>query len=143
MVFRPKIDVLYALSLILAVAVPLTIVLTQPQLVTTDDVITAMVIIALCALFILFLVTNMRYEVPNNTLAVKALFFSKNIPLANIKRVTHNISFVSGPALSCKRLVIHYKARKNGMVEDRTVSISPKDREAFLAAIEQKLSDSI
>ena len=85
MVFRPKIDVLYALSLLLAVAVPLTIVLTQPQLVTTDDVITAMVIIALCALFILFFL-------PKKSILSETIFLKLMIP--------HLSLIVSGP-LEC------------------------------------------
>lgn len=87
-------------------------------------------------IFIIWLpIFNTYYVVENNTLVIKSLVFRWKINLNDITQIEPTHNPLSSPALSLDRLKIYYM--KNGKIA--TVMISPKNKEAFLQAINKRL----
>lgn len=68
------------------------------------------------------------YQVDDYQLLVKSGLFSWKIPLSEIESIEPTHSFLSAPALSLDRLVIHYG-------DGKRVVVSPKDKQGFIEAI--------
>ncbi|WP_336940358.1 PH domain-containing protein [Acinetobacter pittii] len=87
-------------------------------------------------IFIIWLpIFNTYYVVENNTLVIKSLVFRWKINLNDITQIEPTHNPLSSPALSLDRLKIYYM--KNEKIA--TVMISPKNKEAFLQAINKRL----
>lgn len=87
-------------------------------------------------IFIIWLpIFNTYYVVENNTLVIKSLVFRWKIKLNDITQIEPTHNPLSSPALSLDRLKIYYI--KNEKIA--TVMISPKNKEAFLQAINKRL----
>ena len=87
-------------------------------------------------IFIIWLpIFNTYYVVENNTLVIKSLVFRWKIKLNDITQIEPTHNPLSSPALSLDRLKIYYM--KNEKIA--TVMISPKNKEAFLQAINKRL----
>lgn len=87
-------------------------------------------------IFIIWLpIFNTYYVVENGTLVIKSLVFRWKININDITQIEPTHSLLSSPALSLDRLKIYYM--KNGKIA--TVMISPKNKEAFLQAINKRL----
>ncbi|WP_336975432.1 PH domain-containing protein [Acinetobacter pittii] len=87
-------------------------------------------------IFIIWLpIFNTYYVVENNTLVIKSLVFRWKININDITQIEPTHNPLSSPALSLDRLKIYYI--KNEKIA--TVMISPKNKEAFLQAINKRL----
>lgn len=87
-------------------------------------------------IFIIWLpIFNTYYVVENGTLVIKSLVFRWKININDITQIEPTHNPLSSPALSLDRLKIYYM--KNGKIA--TVMISPKNKEAFLQAINKRL----
>lgn len=87
-------------------------------------------------IFIIWLpIFNTYYVVENNTLVIKSLVFRWKININDITQIEPTHNPLSSPALSLDRLKIYYM--KNEKIA--TVMISPKNKEAFLQAINKRL----
>lgn len=87
-------------------------------------------------IFIIWLpIFNTYYVVENNTLVIKSFVFRWKIKLNDITQIEPTHNPLSSPALSLDRLKIYYM--KNEKIA--TVMISPKNKEAFLQAINKRL----
>lgn len=71
-----------------------------------------------------------RYTLDRNRLLVKSGPFRWSIPVAEISNIEPTSNPLSSPALSLDRLQIEYSG-------GRRLMISPKDKEAFLAELEE------
>ncbi len=80
-----------------------------------------------------WLFTSTYYEVQSEVLRIKCGPFSWRIPLDQIRSVKKSPSLLSGPALSLQRLKILYN-------DNKSIVVSPKDQERFLAAIGKDLA---
>ena len=135
MVFRSAVDRWYY-----AVAIGLPVVLlhrTYRALETGNATVMAIVVCAIlpAAALPIWLLLATNYRVESGNLRVRCGPFSWTIPLDQIESVQPSRSVLSSPALSLDRLRIRYG---NG----RSVLVSPRDKEAFLAAIGQSGTDS-
>jgi len=87
-------------------------------------------------IFIIWLpIFNTYYVVEDNTLVIKSLVFRWKININDITQIEPTHNPLSSPALSLDRLKIYYM--KNEKIA--TVMISPKNKEAFLQAINKRL----
>ncbi|MEO9301136.1 PH domain-containing protein [Acinetobacter pittii] len=87
-------------------------------------------------IFLIWLpIFNTYYVVENNTLMIKSLVFRWKINIDDITQIEPTHNPLSSPALSLDRLKIYYI--KNEKIA--TVMISPKNKEAFLQAINKRL----
>lgn len=87
-------------------------------------------------IFIMWLpIFNTYYVVENGTLVIQSLVFRWKININDITQIEPTHNPLSSPALSLDRLKIYYM--KNGKIA--TVMISPKNKEAFLQAINKRL----
>lgn len=94
-----------------------------------------LIIYSLVILVIWLPIFNTYYVVENNTLVIKSLVFRWKINLNDITQIEPTHNPLSSPALSLDRLKIYYM--KNEKIA--TVMISPKNKEAFLQAINKRL----
>lgn len=94
-----------------------------------------LIIYSLVILVIWLPIFNTYYVVENNTLVIKSLVFRWKIKLNDITQIESTHNPLSSPALSLDRLKIYYM--KNEKIA--TVMISPKNKEAFLQAINKRL----
>lgn len=94
-----------------------------------------LIIYSLVIFIIWFPIFNTYYVVENNTLVIKSLVFRWKIKLNDITQIEPTHNPLSSPALSLDRLKIYYM--KNEKIA--TVMISPKNKEAFLQAINKRL----
>jgi len=87
-------------------------------------------------IFLIWLpIFNTYYVVENGTLVIKSLVFRWKININDITQIEPTHNPLSSPALSLDRLKIYYM--KNRKIV--TVMISPKNKEAFLQAINKRL----
>ncbi|WP_156110438.1 PH domain-containing protein [Brevibacillus thermoruber] len=86
--------------------------------------------------FLLWLVTSVCYIIENDALIIQYGPFKKIIPLDSINRVRKTSNPLASPALSLKRLEIVYNHQK-------TVLISPKDREAFMRLLQKRCPHAV
>ncbi len=94
-----------------------------------------LVIYSLIILVIWLPISNTYYVVEDNTLVIKSLVFRWKININDITQIEPTHNPLSSPALSLDRLKIYYM--KNEKIA--TVMISPKNKEAFLQAINKRL----
>ena len=83
------------------------------------------------AILLLLIFFNIKYSLSDDELFVKNGFSTQSIPLKDITHITPTNSILSAPALSLDRIEIRY--------EGGSIVISPKDREGFYHAIQQRV----
>lgn len=102
--------------------------------------ISEMIIISIIYIVIFYIIWlpifNTKYQIKDDCIEVKSMFFKWNIPLKEIKNINFCTSFISAPALSISRIEIIYSSK--GIRE--TIMISPKDRDTFRKELDKKIS---
>ncbi len=83
-------------------------------------------------LVMLGLVFPCRYTILADTLSIRSGLIVSQIPLAEIVGAEPSASLRNGPALSLKRVAIR--------TEKKTVILSPREREEFLAMLARRIS---
>ena len=83
------------------------------------------------ALLLLVLFFNIKYTLTADTLLVKNGFSTQSISLEDITHITPTSSTLSAPALSLDRIEIRY--------EGGSIVISPKDKDGFYRAIQERV----
>ena len=83
------------------------------------------------AILLLLIFFNIKYSLSDDELFVKNGFSTQSIPLNDITHIIPTNSMLSAPALSLDRIEIRY--------EGGSIVISPKDREGFYRAIQQRV----
>lgn len=83
------------------------------------------------AILLLLIFFNVKYSLSDDELFVKNGFSTQSIPLKDIIYVIPTNSMLSAPALSLDRIEIKY--------EGGSIVISPKDREGFYHAIQERV----
>lgn len=128
-VFRSKVDrfivVVLGTAASLSLAISVVVAVLSPS--ATE---TALVLGGWCAFTsaVVWLLRSTRYVVEETRLLVRSGPFTWRIPFETIEAVLPSTSPVAAPALSIDRLEIRGKG-------DRSLRISPRDREGFLAAL--------
>lgn len=79
---------------------------------------------------------NTRYQLHEDHLSIRSMWFSWRIELNQIQRIQPCVSFISAPALSVQRLEIIYNV--HGFHE--SIFISPHQLTAFHIALQQKIA---
>lgn len=83
------------------------------------------------AILLLLIFFNIKYSLSDDELFVKNGFSTQSIPLKDITHIIPTNSMLSAPALSLDRIDIRY--------EGGSIVISPKDKEGFYHAIQQRV----
>ena len=83
------------------------------------------------AILLLLIFFNVKYSLSDDELFVKNGFSTQSIPLKDIIYIIPTNSMLSAPALSLDRIEIRY--------EGGSIVISPKDKEGFYHAIQQRV----
>lgn len=73
-----------------------------------------------------------RYTILADSLSIRCGVICYQIPIREIQRVEKSASLRSGPALSLRRVLV--------ATEKRGYLLSPKDREAFIADLNQTIN---
>lgn len=81
----------------------------------------------------LWLLASTYYRIDASALIVRSGPFRWTVPLSEIRSVRPSRSLLSSPALSLDRIRIDYG-------RGRSLMVSPRDREGFLAAIQRRMS---
>lgn len=74
---------------------------------------------------------NTRYKIEHDTLQISYGLIKKTINIQEIKSIRNTTNPFVAPSLSVHRIEINYEKYK-------TIQISPKDRQAFVEALQQK-----
>ena len=83
------------------------------------------------AILLLLIFFNIKYSLSDDELFVKNGFSTQSIPLNDITHIIPTNSMLSAPALSLDRIEIKYKGG--------SIVISPKDKEGFYRAIQERV----
>ena len=83
------------------------------------------------AILLLLIFFNVKYSLSDDELFVKNGFSTQSIPLKDIIYIIPTNSMLSAPALSLDRIEIRY--------EGGNIVISPKDKEGFYRAIQERV----
>ena len=83
------------------------------------------------AILLLLIFFNVKYSLSDDELFVKNGFSTQSIPLKDIIYIIPTNSMLSAPALSLDRIEIKY--------EGGSIVISPKDKEGFYHAIQERV----
>ena len=83
------------------------------------------------AILLLLIFFNVKYSLSDDELFVKNGFSTQSIPLKDIIYIIPTNSMLSAPALSLDRIEIRY--------EGGNIVISPKDKERFYHAIQERV----
>lgn len=98
-------------------------------------VLTAVVILLLACGLPLWLLASTYYRIEASALIVRSGPFRWTVPLSEIRSVRPSRSLMSSPALSLDRVRIDYG-------RGRSLLVSPRDREGFIATIQRRMSTS-
>jgi len=99
-------------------------------------VLIALFVLLTACMLPLWLLASTYYRIDASALMVRSGPFRWTVPLNEIRSVQPSRSVMSSPALSLDRIRIDYG-------DGRVLLVSPKDREAFLAAIEQRIGAKV
>ncbi|MCG5225520.1 PH domain-containing protein [Acinetobacter pittii] len=135
MKFRSKIDWWLLLIFIVITAIILMKIYEANHHYSLASNFPHLIIYSLIIFLIWLPIFNTYYVVENNTLMIKSLVFRWKINIDDITQIEPTHNPLSSPALSLDRLKIYYI--KNEKIA--TVMISPKNKEAFLQAINKRL----
>ena len=83
------------------------------------------------AILLLLIFFNVKYSLSDDELFVKNGFSTQSIPLKDIIYIIPTNSMLSAPALSLDRIEIKY--------EGGSIVISPKDKDGFYRAIQERV----
>ena len=83
------------------------------------------------AILLLLIFFNVKYSLSDDELFVKNGFSTQRIPLKDIIYIIPTNSMLSAPALSLERIEIRY--------EGGSIVISPKDKDGFYRAIQERV----
>ena len=131
-VFKSKIDIWLGLVIIISVLFCLAVTIGMAVIMDAAGMLFSLMVMALGVLLPLWILFGTRYVITQDSLEVKSGPFAWHIPISSITSVRKTRNPLSSPALSMDRLQIHYQSGKSLMV-------SPKDRQGFLAAIHQEI----
>lgn len=131
-VFRSKIDTWLGLVILVSVLVCLAITMGMALIMSLSGRLFSMMVLAMGVVLPLWILLGTRYLVSQDSLVIKSGPFRWHIPISAITRVRKTKNPISSPALSLDRLQIQYQPGKSIMV-------SPKDKQAFLSAINQEI----
>ena len=84
------------------------------------------------AILLLLIFFNIKYSLSDDELFVKNGFSTQSIPLKDITHIIPTNSMLSAPALSLDRIEIRY--------EGGSIVISPKDKDGFYRAIQERVA---
>ncbi|ALF58862.1 PH domain-containing protein [Psychrobacter urativorans] len=84
------------------------------------------------AILLLLIFFNIKYSLSDDELFVKNGFSTQSIPLKDITHIIRTNSMLSAPALSLDRIEIRY--------EGGSIVISPKDKDGFYRAIQERVA---
>jgi hypothetical protein len=90
------------------------------------------IILGAVDVLIIWTVFGTTYEIGDTTLSIKSGPFRWKIPVKEIRSITPSNSPLSGPAVSLDRLEITYGPK------NRSILVSPADKEGFIAEIEKQ-----
>lgn len=127
-VFKSKIDLWLLITLGLSSVVSLVAAYSAVRQPGTANILIAMVILLVGAGLPVWLFSQTKYIVAQETLRVRCGPFSWSIPVSEISSVTATRNPLSSPALSLDRLALDYGKGK-------TILVSPSDKSGFRAAI--------
>jgi len=133
--FKSKVDrwiILVLIAAIVSIICSIGLIALEggDPLATTVTIIVLLLAIAL----IVSIMIGTHYTVERDTLKVNSGPFRFKIPLDQIEFVKASRSPLSSPAMSMDRLLIRYGKR-------RRILVSPDDKDGFLRAIRQELSE--
>lgn len=132
--FKSKIDLWLTLALIFCIAVSLfgawDLIVNQAS---NKHFALAFCLLVIGAGLPVWLILGTKYTVDKDELKIVSGPFSWKIAIASIDQIKTSHSFISSPALSLDRLEIKYRG-------NQSILISPKDKDAFLAAINHPIS---
>jgi len=131
-VFKSKIDIWLGLVIIISVLFCLAVTIGMAFIMDAAGMLFSIIVLALGVLLPLWILFGTRYVVAEDSLDVKSGPFTWHIPISSICSVRKTRNPLSSPALSLDRLQIHYQS-------DKSLMVSPKDRQGFLAAIHQDI----
>lgn len=132
-IFPSKVDVWIAAVCLAGPVIALGVLLAGALTGKSGDILTTFVpVIAVIGLLVWILVST-NYRFVNTNLLVRCGPFRWKIPISEITSVTPTGSVLSSPALSLDRIRIEYGTSR------REIMISPRDKEGFLAALENRL----
>lgn len=136
MLYRSKID-FWIVLLLLSMTFFLLYILYESKNIEAISEIIIISIVYIVIFYIVWLpIFNTKYQIKDDCIEVKSMFFNWNIPLKEIININLCTSFLSAPALSISRVEIIYSVK--GIRE--TIMISPKDRETFCKELDKKIS---
>ena len=127
--FRSKIDRKLAAIGLAAPLVAVVALVASPKAAGTPWL--PMILMALVAVLIVWVVLSTYYEFRGDMLVAHAGPLSWRVPLKEIASVRESNSMRSGPALSMDRLEITYG-------DGRVLLISPRDKQGFLSALRHR-----
>ena len=128
-VYKSKIDIWLALILALVVVVSLVSALQALSAYSPDAKWNALIIAVAGMGIPLWLLFTTRYIITDNQLIVRSGPFRWRIPVSEISGMTPTYNPLASPALSIRRLRIDYG-------QNKSVLISPRDRDGFIRQIE-------
>lgn len=134
MFFRSAVD---SWIYVFAISLPLIVIRAiAPSLssASTSTILYSVLAIAPIVLIPAWLLISTYYRVDSTILRVQAGPFSWAIPLDQIRSITAERSLSAAPSLSANRLKIEYG-------QQRSISVAPKNRAVFIAALGQQPAD--
>jgi len=134
--FKSKTDLWLGLTILMSALISLVVSFGMAVSMNALGVVFAVVVFVAGVVMPLWILLGTRYIVSADNLRVKSGPFTWDIAISSITAVKNSKNPLSSPALSLDRLHIQYQQGKSLMV-------SPKNRDEFLAAIDQLPSDSL
>ena len=130
-VYRSAVDLWLALLLLMtpATAVGFSVMLIRQG--RAGDALTLLLLGSGLLMVTLLLTFPCRYTILADSLSIRCGVICYQIPLSEIQRVEKSASLRSGPALSLRRVLV--------VTEKRGYLLSPKDRDAFIADLNQAI----
>jgi hypothetical protein len=91
-------------------------------------------LLAAPVLVIFWLIVTTAYSFEGDTLVIRGGPVRAAIPLARITRIARSHSIIAAPALSLRRLMVHFGTSEFAL-------ISPADEAGFIAALRERVPD--
>lgn len=129
--FRSRVDWWLPL-LILAVPAAILLAVARSTNAPRGEQLTAVVVAAVSLALLVWLLLTTHYTFEDNALVIRSGPLRSEVPYARITRVAHSRSVLAAPAMSLRRLMIHFG------VGDFAI-ISPADLPAFLHALRERV----
>ena len=128
--FRSRVDWWLPL-LIVGVPVAMLLDVARSHRTPRGEELTAVLVAAVIVVLLGWLLLSTHYTFEENALVIRSGPLRSAVPYARITRVEHSRSFLAAPAMSLRRIMIHFG------VADFAI-ISPADRPGFLRALGER-----